>query len=170
MLSAGLPDDLASRLRFRGCSGIIAMMRYRWEGPVLLTGDKWPGVRPKAGVYRIRIFDPAGRPMAIPRALGTDPDGVLDIGESGDLYGRLYAFWGRAQGKAYSHSAAAEYESWELTRHWPLDRLHFDFFHVDDKKAAEQAELKMLDAYRARFYDRPPLNKSQGKRWKYGSG
>jgi len=146
------------------------MMRYRWRGPILLTGDEWPGVRSEAGVYRIRIFDPAGRPIAIPRALGTDPDGVLDIGEGQDLQRRLYEFWGRARGKSYPHSAAAEYATWDLKQHWPLDRLHFDFFHAPDKKAAEQAELKMLDQYRARFYDRPPLNKSQGKRWKHEAG
>lgn len=145
------------------------MMRYRWEGPVLLTGDDWPGVRPKAGVYRIRIFDGAGRPIAIPRALGTDADGVLDIGEAQDLERRLCEFLGRARGKSYPHSAAAEYASWELSAHWPLERLHFDFFHVQDKKTAEQAELEALDEYRARFYDRPPLNKSQGKRGKHGS-
>jgi len=108
--------------------------------------------------------------MAIPRALGTDPDGVLDIGEGQNLQRRLYEFWGRARGKAYAHSAAAEYASWELARHWPFDLLHFDFFHVPDKKRAEQAELEMLDEYRHRFYDRPPLNKSQGKRWKHGAG
>lgn len=142
-------------------------MKYRWRGPVLLAAEEWPGVLPSPGVYRIRSFNRAGRPMAIPRALGTDPDGVLDIGEGQSLERRLYQFWGRARGKSYAHSAAAEYDSWELTRHWPFDQLRFDFFHVPNKKGAEQAELEMLDEYRSRFYDRPPLNKSQGKRWKH---
>jgi len=99
--------------------------------------------------------------------LGIDTDGILDIGESANLANRLYEFLGRARGNSYPHSAAAEYSDWELFNHWPLEQLHFDFIHVNNKAAAERLELKVIDEYRSRFYDRPPLNKSQGKRWKH---
>ncbi len=134
---------------------------------MLLSGNEWPGVQKKPGVYRIRAFHHRGKPIRVPRALGIDYEGVIDIGESDNLIKRLSYFWGRATGKSYSHSAADEYISWEMRRHWPLELLRFDFIHVDDKTAAEKLELKMIDEYRARFYDRPPLNKSQGKRGKH---
>jgi hypothetical protein len=144
-------------------------MRYRWEGLVLLTGNEWPGVRPEAGIYRIRIFDPAGCPLAIARALGTDPDGCWTSARVETCTAASTPSGAALEGKR-TPLDGAEYASWELQRYWPLDRLHFDFFHVPDKKTAEQAELRMLDAYRVQFYDRPPLNKSQGKRRKHGSG
>ena len=141
-------------------------MGYRWQGPILLSAQPWPGVDSTPGVYRVRIFNTDGKPSPIRRALGVDTDGILDIGESNNLRKRLREFWGCARGKYYPHSAGIEYRKWKLDQHWPLEQLHFDFIHVREKADAEKLELRMIDNYRKQFYDRPPLNKSQGKRWK----
>lgn len=142
-------------------------MKLRWSGSILLTGDEWPGVTSGAGIYRIRAFNLRGNAMPIPRARDSDPEGILTIGESADLSNRLSTFLGRARGNAYSHSAADVYYSWNLSRLWKLDLLRFDFIHVVDKAAAERLELQALDDYRERFFDSPPLNRSQGKRQKH---
>ena len=53
------------------------------------------------GIYRVRVTNPQGAPIPIPRIGGVDPDGILNIGRSGfttsktdrSLGRRLWEFW-----------------------------------------------------------------------------
>jgi len=94
-----------------------------------------------------------------------DEIGILDIGESNNGRRRLNDFLGAAQGKPRSHRAGWEYSknAYDFGAVFPLDTLRVEFIHVDSKDIAEAIELALLEDYRWRFKDRPPLNGSAGK-------
>ncbi|MFW6087447.1 MAG: hypothetical protein ACODAG_09595 [Myxococcota bacterium] len=141
------------------------LRKLRFSGPYgLATGEAVACARPQPMVYRLFAWDGStDGPRAIPRAVTVDEEGVLDIGESANGKRRLTDFLGAAQGKLRSHRAGWEYAVYEFTSTFPLDTLHVEILHVDSKELAEAIEVALLEDYRWRFNDRPPLNSSAGK-------
>jgi len=141
-------------------------MRTKWKGGFLLDGEEWPEELDKQpGVYRIRSFTTRNNSRKIPRCLGVDDEGVLMIGESTDMWVRLTSFLGAAKGGKHAHVEGQEYFTWKVGKGFPIETLYVDYMKTQTKDDAERLEYQQIKAYRKKFLDTPPLNKSQGK-WK----
>jgi hypothetical protein len=139
----------------------------RFEGLFDFLGRTWrAAVRPEPIVYRLRVWDAARlsfRP--VPRAAAVDVDGILDIGESADGRRRLEDFCAAVECKPRSHRAGWEYSAmgYDFGSVFAPASLRVEFLHLARKEMAEALELALLEDYRWRFKDRPPLNGSAGK-------
>jgi len=121
------------------------------------------------GVYRIRLIDSADNsPVPVQRLLYKDEEGVLVIGESGDLRHRIKQF----------HKVIKENTG--FLRHSAGDRLFLDlifrhtssqtffdnrgfqvsFTKAQDKVGAQRLEELLLKVYFIQFGELPPLNNS----------
>jgi len=97
------------------------------------------------------------RPLA--RAVGVDPLGIIDIGESTNLRKRLKDFMRcAAQRGQEGHMAGWRYSFFRLERYLPLASLRVRWKATQTKAAAYRAECKMLSQYLHRHCELPPLN------------
>mgnify|MGYP001244603694 CR=1 FL=1 len=118
---------------------------------------------PLAGRRRLARAGHAGdpereAPRAIPRLGGVDPRGVLDVGASGRARARVGGFLAAAQGKPRAHRAGSDFHTYDVATVLPLEALRVDVLPVDDGEVAEAIELALLEDYRFRYKDRPPLH------------
>ena len=139
-----------------------------FSGPLPLVARAWSGdVGHVPGVYVLRSIGGGGVPCAVPRAGAIDERGVLDIGESSRLHRRLDDLRGACLSLPRSHRAGLAYATYGFAANYPLETLHVDVLTLpagsDGKRLAEAIELALLETYRWRFKDRPPLNGSAGK-------
>lgn len=141
--------------------------RLPFIGPFAFVARTWvPHVRPAPVVYRLRALDAEGGGFrAIGRAGGVDTSGTLDVGESGNGARRLLDFCLALEGKPRSHRAGWEFSpiGYDFGSVFPSTALSLELLHVSSKELAEAIELALLEEYRWRFKDRPPLNGSAGK-------
>ena len=117
-----------------------------------------------AGVYRIRVIDIGGQPIAIRRLRYDDPQGVLDIGESGavasgGLNCRIETFqkavlWG----DKFSHAAGIKFHDYDYKSMFALETVCVDWISKSSKAQAKAFEKALLHAHRRRTLDHPPLN------------
>ena len=117
----------------------------------------------RAGVYRIRAIDADGRPVSIARVKGTDPDGILHIGQSVNLGVRIRTFRQAAEGLRAPHHAGIEFRRWGFGDRFPLQNLRFDYILVEDGAVALRLERELHEEYRRRYLDRPPLDGTSGQ-------
>ena len=139
-----------------------------FSGPFPLVTRAWSGdVGDVPGVYVLRSMGVGGVPCAVPRAAGFDERGILDFGASSRLHGRLDDLRGACLSLPRSHRAGLEYSTYGFAANYPLETLHVDVLTLsagaDGKRLAEAIEFALLETYRWRFKDRPPLNGSAGK-------
>jgi hypothetical protein len=138
-----------------------------FEGPFDFVSRSWREIiRREPIVYRLRVWEAGTSAFrSIPRAGGVDPDGVLDIGESDDGRRRLDDFCCALEGKPRSHRAGWEFSinGYDFGSVFAPNSLRIEFIHLGSKELAEALELALLEEYRWRFKDRPPLNGSAGK-------
>lgn len=120
---------------------------------------------PHAGpaVYEIRLVDPASGPAQLNRFLGTDPSGILCIGETGELERRRKQFvaaW-RKGGKHSEGNLLHLLEAHSpFLRFFPSPRLEMRYAAVSTKEEAKGQEEKRLKAYVKIYGEVPPLNSS----------
>lgn len=87
----------------------------------------------------------------------------MDIGEAGDtrntnLQWRIEAFQKAVpDGKTY-RAAGLRFRNYSYEVRFQLHTLWVDWVIKPDKKAARDFEKKLLEGYRRRFLDLPPLN------------
>jgi hypothetical protein len=95
----------------------------------------------------------------INRAVGVDPDGFLDVGESGRLSDRLWGFRQcvTVRGTEW-HRAGWRFAFFRFERHFPVDTLRLRWVAADSKADAYRAEGRVLLAYLMRHGELPPLN------------
>ena len=123
----------------------------RWKPLKKETLKKIPK---EPGVYLIRCRDHPTN-----RLLGSDQEGVLDIGESNNLKKRIRLFLTCASGKKKrGHSAGCRFAALGLKRHFPLDRLEIKWKVAESKAAARKLEGELLRQYEKKFGELPPLN------------
>lgn len=133
--------------------------------PLPLVGGAWRAqVTPGPAVYRVRAWDlEREAPRAIPRLGGVDPRGVLDVGASRRARARVAGFVAAARGEPRAHRAGSDFHAYDVAAVVPLEALRVDVLPVDDEEIAEAIELALLEDYRFRYKDRPPLHGSTGK-------
>ena len=96
---------------------------------------------------------------SINRAFGEDQEGILDVGESKNLRGRLNAFIGCAQGSRVSgHMAGWRYREFGFNSRFPLKSLYLSWHKADSKSAAYRLEESILKEYLKQHSELPPLN------------
>jgi len=120
----------------------------------------------KSGVYKIRYFNKnINKPHQIQRLYGIDKEGILSIGESGNLFNRMWTFYEAIQPlkKQLNHAAAWYYVSFKYNRVFKKRYLQFSYMITQNKKEAERKEFILLAEYRNIFLDLPPLNNNPGK-------
>lgn len=130
-----------------------------------MSRSDWADVHSKCssaspGVYRIRLACD-GKPVAIPRFLETDVDGILAIGKSICLEDRRSKFPGAVKrGRGHSEINLLHV----LERFSSLSVVHpgagyeYAFIPLRTKEEAEAEESRLLKTYLLRFGEVPPLN------------
>ena len=95
----------------------------------------------------------------IARAKGSDPDGVLHVGESTYLKDRIYKFRSCARDpKVGTHSAGWRYAHFGLNKQFPVETLRVRWVEARSKEEAYQAEARFLMHYIKSYCELPPLN------------
>jgi hypothetical protein len=136
------------------------LQEYDWTGwtewmPFLDLDFK--KVKAEPGAYVLSTTGP------INRAIGTDPMGILDIGEAGKgkatLQGRLKAMR-RCMTKRgdTGHMAAWRFAFFRFERHYPHSSLRIRWIPAETKKAAQNYEGRVMLTYLLRHSELPPLN------------
>jgi len=132
------------------------MNNFDWTG-----WSHWVGLEtldlktiPKtAGAYVIATDKP------INRAVGTDPLGFLDVGESSELNGRLRSFKRCAfQRDVTGHMAGWRYAFFNFKMHFSHTSLRVRWFSTESKEKAYAAERRVLVEYLKAHCELPPLN------------
>ena len=120
-----------------------------------------------AGVYKIGATSKRGAAIKIPRCLGIDEKGILDIGESIYLRRRMRQFLNCAedeQNNTKGHMAGWRYRYLELDAEakFPLRRLQFKWAKTgkgeSGKNKAVKKEAKLMKKYINKYSELPPLN------------
>ncbi len=132
------------------------MLEYDWSGWTDWTPFStldFSTVPATPGAYVIAINRPVNR------AVGTDPNGFLDVGESVTLRGRFKDFCGcinnRHRGK---HAAGWRYVFYYFENHFPFSALRVRWLVTKSKEEAAMAEGCLLLAYKRKHCELPPLN------------
>lgn len=126
----------------------------RWSN---LTADLVAAELPDAGCYVLAC--PSWRPVE--RLLDTDPHGLLDIGESGNLGRRLRElFRCITKPEATGHMAGWRIGTLGLLSELKVDvsELRLSWCILPSKGAAELEEGRIMKIYFDRFGELPPVN------------
>lgn len=114
------------------------------------------------GVYVVRLTTAARSPVAIPRAIGVDQDGIVYIGESSSLSNRLgRLLWMTADDIAtrQHHSLIAAWICYDLERLGSRSLLEVRWRFCIDHKLQER---QMIGDYKKRYGDIPVGNCDTG--------
>ena len=137
---------------------LVSMAEYDWtdwtdwEG---LTELDLQSLSTGPGAYVLSTGSP------LHRAVGTDEQGILDIGESAGLRGRIQSFLSCAQNYGNEgHMAGWRYSFFRFSRHFALEDLRIRWVGVESKKIAREIEGRVMVAYLANHAELPPLNYS----------
>ena len=130
-----------------------------------LRWSSWQPIDQETGysgpaVYRVRLVV-SSRPVAIPRFLATDMDGILSIGECSDLDRRRQQFVSGLNENSGHSSGNLLYilERFTRLRKTHPDRMYeFSFGHTETKDEAKACQDQLLKRYIVRFGEAPPLN------------
>jgi hypothetical protein len=93
------------------------------------------------------------------RAVGIDPLGILDIGESAELRDRIELFlWCATHYKYEGHMAGWRFAFFRFSRHFPIERLRIRWLAAQTKQDANEIEGRFLLSYLTQHLELPPLN------------
>lgn len=123
-----------------------------WNPPSTLD---FTSVPTGPGAYVISASKP------IPRSIGVDELGILDIGESKGLRQRLKDFV-RCAAKYgdEGHMAGWRFAYFRFARHYPFESLRVRWIDAETKTAAYEIEGRAFLAYITTHSELPPLNYS----------
>lgn len=130
-----------------------------WSAWLPLTREALAEVPESDGGYQLRATDERGLPQTIRRCYGDDAEGLLGIGESGDLRRRLRSLLAcMSEERKSGHSAGWRYAYLEMGRVFPLARVQVRYQQTRSRREAYELEGQLLSAYVSRHYELPPLN------------
>ena len=130
----------------------------KWEPLGLNSGLQLVSVPSKPGSYIIAAD------QELTRCVGTDPHGILTIGESENLRTRIQKFCSCAIDlDSGGHSAGMRYAFLGLDQFFPFKSLRFRWRVTASKLLAEELEGEMLTRYRKHHKELPPLNYSSNQ-------
>ena len=124
-----------------------------WSDWVALDSIDWTQVPQTPGAYIVAANQP------IHRAVGTDPHGYLDVGESVNLRNRLRSFRRCITERGRTgHMAGWRFAFFRFERQFPHATLRVRWREADTKEDAYAAEGEVLFDYVGRHCELPPLN------------
>ncbi len=141
-----------------------------WIKMTELEWSEWfafpdPRAIPRAsGTYEVR-WAPAGVPKPIPRFNGADTSGLMYIGKTYNLHGRIQHFKRcvtadpQAKNVKNFHSGVVSFVVFRFARLVNPQDLEFRFCQLP-KAETRVCEERLLNQYIMRFLDKPPLNTS----------
>ena len=114
------------------------------------------------GVYKVRLVNPEGFPVAIPRFVETDEDGILQICYSENVRRGIYRFRAATEGKKYTH---AEGERLHLLikytnfkERYEACKMQYSFKKEPARRDARIEQERLLKCYVKRYGEVPPNN------------
>jgi hypothetical protein len=114
------------------------------------------------GVYKIRLANPEGFPVEIPRFIDTDKDGILQICYSENIKRGVYRFHRATEGKKYTH---AEGEKLQLLKKYTNFKerykgckMQYSFKKQPNKGEARVEQERLLKCYVKKYGEVPPNN------------
>jgi hypothetical protein len=114
------------------------------------------------GVYKIRLVNPEGIPVEIPRFIDTDKDGILQICYSENIKRGIYRFRRATEGKKYTH---AEGERLQLLKKYTNFKerykdckMQYSFKKQPNRKEARVEQERLLKCYVKKYGEVPPNN------------
>lgn len=113
-----------------------------------------------AAVYQLRLVV-EGKPVPIPRLLGTDSEGILVIGCTGNMTRR---YWQIQQARNFARGSSTANLLFFWERYTPLSQVFTGFSYQyryprpSSFEEAKMTESRLLKQYVCKFADRPPLN------------
>lgn len=124
-----------------------------WSDWVALETLDLKSVPDTPGAYVIATDKP------INRAIGTDENGFLDVGESNGLKKRLSSFKRCAfQRDVTGHMAGWRYAFFNFKKHFSHTSLRVRWFSTKSKEKAYAVERKLMVEYLKAHCELPPLN------------
>ncbi|MCK4340635.1 MAG: hypothetical protein KAY37_02785 [Phycisphaerae bacterium] len=126
-----------------------------WEQWTNFKSLSFSTVPTGAGAYVIATDRP------LQRAVGTDADGIIDVGQSAHLRQRLRAFRSCATNRyREGHMAGWRFGVFRLAHHFPLDTLLVRWKATRDADEARGVEADLMFQYFRCHTELPPLNYS----------
>ncbi len=116
------------------------------------------------GVYKIRLVDPEGFPVNIPRFIETDKDGIVQICYSDSIKRGIYRFRRTTEGKNYAHAEGKwlrllkKYSNFE--EKYKGCRLQYSFKKEPDRREGRVEQERLLKHYVKKHGELPPNNNS----------
>ena len=110
-----------------------------------------------SGVYQVR-WAIGNKPKSIPRANGNDDEGILYIGQSGNLRRRIENLWSRLQDSTKGrHTAGWTYDFYEFSKKFKLEQLEVQWVEFPKSEIVGLETVLLMD-YVSEYLDKPPLN------------
>lgn len=126
-----------------------------WKDWARFNTLDWEAVPTGPGTYMI-----AAR-RSLHRAVGVDPEGILDIGTSKHLRRRLNEFWQCASGaRPAGHMAGWRFARYAMANHFPLSSLYVCWRPAATADEAAREEGRLIEEYVRQHMESPPLNYS----------
>jgi hypothetical protein len=114
------------------------------------------------GVYKIRLANPEGIPVEIPRFIDIDKDGILQICYSENIKRGIYRFLRATEGKRYTH---AEGERLQLLKKYTNFKerykdckMQYSFKEQLNRREARVEQERLLKCYVKKYGEVPPNN------------
>jgi len=114
------------------------------------------------GVYKIRLVDPEGFPVNIPRFVDTDKDGILQICYSENIKRGIYRFFRATEGKKYTHAEGERLQLLKkytnLKERYKDSKMQYSFKKQAGRKEARIEQERLLKSYVKKYGEVPPNN------------
>ena len=129
--------------------------------------SEWSDIEEKpdyegCGVYKIRLVDPEGFPVSIPRFIDTDKEGILQICYSDSIKRGRYRFRRATEGKNYTHAEGKrlqllkKYSNFE--ERYKGCKLQYSFKKQLNRGKARVEQERLLKHYVKKYGEVPPNN------------
>ncbi len=116
------------------------------------------------GVYKVRLVDPRGFPVSVPRFFDTDKEGILQICYSDSIKRGIYRFRRTTEGKNYAHAEGKrlrllkKYSNFE--EKFRGCRLQYSFKKEPDRREGRVEQERLLKQYVKKYGELPPNKNS----------
>lgn len=143
-------------------SKLLKQLKFR--PPIKADNAELKTIENKPIVYRVIAWDnDSDKPKEITRVCGIDTEGIIDIGESKTGRTRLNSFFQSTKDDRKGHLAGAIYFVFVFSEKFPIDSIKLEYLYAETKEYAEAIEHMLLQNYRFKYMDLPPLNGTVGK-------
>jgi hypothetical protein len=114
------------------------------------------------GVYQIRLVDPEGFPVNIPRFIDTVKDGILQICYSDSIKKGLYRFRRATEGKNYTRAEGKRFQLLKKYTNFEEKykgcKLQYSFKKQVNRRDARREQERLLKYYAKKYGEVPPNN------------